>query len=110
MRIEVLTHEFTYFENDEEKTLIVNLKYVQINNVIWFIGNDAAREFGYPDAKRAIYTIVSEKNKKSYDCLQKPNYCEEPYIQPKTVFINKYGLNELLMKSKIYKKSMNNIM
>ncbi|ABO37228.1 Bro4 [Heliothis virescens ascovirus 3e] len=66
---------------------------------LWMLANPFARILEYSNAPKAITKFVSNKNQK---CLEKLNTkMTSSYVQAKSKFINKTGLLELVIKSKM---------
>jgi very-short-patch-repair endonuclease len=71
------------------------------DNIAWFRGNDVAKLLEYEDPANAIYSNVIENDKISFSDLMSnfvffPNF----KIDPKTKFINKNGIQSLLLRTR----------
>ena len=67
---------------------------------IWFKASDIASILGYLHPKKAIRDIINKKEKKNFCELSQEKNTQ---IQKHTIFINKKGLRQLLIKSKLHK-------
>nr|AGE61478.1 BRO-B [Chrysodeixis chalcites nucleopolyhedrovirus] len=70
----------------------------------WMLANPFARILEYSNAPKAISTFVSDKNQLCFENLkssQSRQTCMTSSLHPKTKFINKAGLFELIQNSKM---------
>lgn len=77
---------------------------VDKHNTVWFKAKDVASEIEYKRTRNAIATHVNEEDTITWKNLQKDickNHNDIPYIHPMTVFINKGGLYDLILKCKL---------
>ncbi|AGC36269.1 BRO-A protein [Chrysodeixis chalcites SNPV TF1-A] len=71
---------------------------------LWMLANPFARILEYSNAPKAISTFVSDKNQLCFENLkssQSRQTCMTSSLHPKTKFINKAGLFELIQNSKM---------
>lgn len=80
---------------------------VDINNVIWFRGVDAAKALEFKDYNTSLYKHLRKKQNKlnslSYKELSKKlpiNFLNIPKIQPQTTFINEQELYNFISQSR----------
>ncbi len=77
---------------------------INIQNDLWFKGNDVAKLLGYSDPKRAIqHHINKDKYKLTYENIIKKRGTESSpplsYNEKNSIFINESGLYKLIFKS-----------
>lgn len=81
------------------------IMYFKIENIKWYKARNITCILKYSNHKAAIRNLICNKNK---ICFEKLKYNQRDYtsllirkyfVDPKTIFINDNGLNELLAKS-----------
>jgi len=78
--------------------------YMDNYNNPWFMGKEVAEKLGYKDTRKAIWTHVLEENKMTIRVVSEFQG-ESPWNplggNPNMVFINEYGLYDLVRSSKM---------
>lgn len=74
-----------------------------INNELWFKGNDVANLLGYVDCGGAMKKHIDDEFKITYEKLLTSGAISKPLSNNEkiTIYINEYGLYELTLKSKL---------
>nr|WPN08715.1 bro-B [Cnaphalocrocis medinalis granulovirus] len=102
-----------YFANSELEITTVK----DNDGKLWLLANPFARILEYSNAPKAISKFVSEQNQKCYENMDRADYVIKSYrigttvgrpitsslIQPKSKFINRAGLFELIQASRMPK-------
>lgn len=93
-----LFNNVIYFQNSE-----INFIIDKYNNP-WFYAKNVLLALDYKDPKSAIKEIIKKENKEHIVNIY-PSYKQTfgTSMQPKTVFINEFGLYDLMLKSKLPK-------
>ena len=86
-----LGFSLSYFHTMEERTLNGVKQTVPI---YWFKAIDVAKKLGYKNPQKAIRDHVTNQNKKTFSRSVSKQH-------PQTIFINKDGIKELLVKSRM---------
>lgn len=75
------------------------IRVVEINGELWFVGRDIAKALGYKDPKAAVRDLVDRSDKQ---LIQKGQYAPLANIPNRgLMFINESGLYSLVMSSKL---------
>ena len=89
--------------NDEMKQKFKSVVFYKINQNVWFHANSIAEYLHYKDCRSAIYKNVLHSDKMCYDEIMSrlkegagPSFGT---FHPQTVFINRSGIFDLIMKS-----------
>ncbi|AIE47819.1 bro [Peridroma alphabaculovirus] len=87
--------------NFAEKTIDV-FTVVAAGNEKWHQANPFAEALGYSNANKAIWNHVSKENHREYESLRNGGIDESsPALHPRTKFINKAGIFELINASEM---------
>lgn len=83
-----------------------NIKIIEYNNDTYYIARSIGNLLGYKDSKKAVKEHISEYNKKSISeiCLDVNFKNSFKNIHPQTILINKNGVKELIIKSRMPQK------
>lgn len=91
---ETLEENYILFENTTINVIIDN------SDKIWFNAKQLIYSIGYKDAKDALKTHVSQKDKKY---LKNINHSYNIKQQPLTMYINESGMYKLILRSRLEK-------
>jgi prophage antirepressor-like protein len=80
-----------------------NLRIMDEDGVVWFIGKDVAQALGYNNQSKAIQQHVDEEDKKKIDIRASQNGRVENNLVSRTWLINESGLYSLILSSKLPK-------
>lgn len=78
-----------------------DLRIIDKNGVVWFIGKDVATALGYNNQSKAIQQHVDEEDKKKVDIRSSQNGRVENNLVSKAWIINESGLYSLILSSKL---------
>ena len=82
---------------------INDYKYIVVDGEIWFKGKDIAAGMGYSDTKTAIIDHVNIEFKLPYENLRKKTGFSKgntKKTKPNTIFINRKGIESLIIKAR----------
>lgn len=80
-----------------------NLRIMDEDGVVWFIGKDVAQALGYNNQSKAIQQHVDEEDKKKIDIRASQNGRVENNLVSRAWLINESGLYSLILSSKLPK-------
>lgn len=80
-----------------------NLRIMDEDGVVWFIGKDVAQALGYNNQSKAIQQHVEEEDKKKIDIRASQNGRVENNLVSRAWLINESGLYSLILSSKLPK-------
>lgn len=78
-----------------------NLRIMDEDGVVWFIGKDVAQALGYNNQSKAIQQHVDEEDKKKIDIRASQNGRVENNLVSRAWLINESGLYSLILSSKL---------
>jgi len=84
--------------NGEEVTVIIDNK-----NISWFSAAAITKILEYERTNDAIRKLVDQTDKTTFGKLEKYIETIPKYMKPHAIFINEYGLNSLILSSKMPK-------
>lgn len=87
----------TVFNNEE----FGEIRTVQINEDVWFVGKDIAQALGYENPQKAIRDHVDEEDKKMGERNVTPSITDSMGREQYPMFINESGVYALVFGSKL---------